>query len=116
MPRPLFLMLCAVALLANAGALRAEEQDRQDVVEAEVADCTARALSSSLRPEEALDWVTLCAQRAADLCAMQPVIEGGDEGCADRRQTAWKGAADQIKRASSSAGKLVPCRRMCGLT
>ena len=97
MPRPLFLKLCAVVLLANAGALRAEEQTRQDVVEAEVADCMARALSFSPNLDEGLDWVTPCAKRAADLCALQPVIEGRDEDCTDLAQIAWMGAANRIK-------------------
>jgi hypothetical protein len=97
MPRRFLLKLCVVALLANAGTLRAEEQTKQEVVDAEVADCTARALSWSLGPEELLDWVTPCAKRATDLCALLSVIESRDEDCAALGQTAWKGAADQIK-------------------
>ena len=97
MPRPIVLTLCTVILLASAGALRAEVQTRQAVVEAEVADCTARALSFSANLEEGLDWITPCAKRAADLRAAQPVTEGRDEDCADLGQTAWTLAADQIK-------------------
>jgi len=102
MPRPLFLMLCAVALLANAGALRAEEQDRQDVVESEVAACTTRALSNELGME-VFGWIDRCRQTAENKCATQPMSE--DEvaqgwrrfSCEEYSGAAWQKAADRIK-------------------
>jgi hypothetical protein len=94
--------LCAVALLANAGASHAEEQARQDVVEAEVADCTTRALSNELGME-IFGWAERCQQTAENKCATQPmtddeVAQGWQRfSCEEYSGAAWQKAADRIK-------------------
>lgn len=102
MPRPLLLKLCAVALLANAGALRAEEQTRQQVIEAEVTACTTRALSNELGME-IFGWADQCRRAAENKCATQPMTEEEVAqgwrrfSCEEYSGAAWQQAADRIK-------------------
>jgi hypothetical protein len=85
--------LLAVLAAPLTTPVRAQDRTASELVQAEVADCTSRALARTLGLGE---W-TLCQQRAAEACALSPRTEGQHEPCAEHSRAAWQVAADEIK-------------------
>lgn len=94
--RLLSTLLAGLALTLPA-PVQAQDPSPSDLVHAEVADCTSRALDGTLGVGETLDWVTPCQQRADEACTLTPTPEGQRIPCAVHSRAAWQRSADQIR-------------------